>query len=84
MPDPGEELGPIRFDPLTSAAPIPPLPTDKLGVDRPNRYVDPGGKPVDQGNQGLAMRFTRGPVSQHVFNSDAIETRILPRLPNSR
>lgn len=62
-PDAAEQLHVIGLDLLPPAAAISPLPPPQLGVDQIRVNGHPGGKPVDQGQQCLAMGFAGSPVS---------------------
>ena len=55
----------VGFDSLPAAAAVAALPQPQIIVNRLRLQREPGRKAVDQGQQGLAVRFARGPVTQH-------------------
>ena len=65
-PDAAEDFDVVGFEPLPAAAAISPLAAMQLGVDRLRAEFHAGGKAVDQGHQGFAVRFAGGVVAQHV------------------
>ena len=62
-PDAAEQFHGVRFNPLPSAAAIPPLATAELSVNERGTQLDSGGKAVDEGHERLAVRFAGGPVT---------------------
>lgn len=63
VPNAGEDVDAVGFDPLATTAAIAPLPPAEFRVDDCCVEGDAGGKTVDQGDEGLAVRFTGGPIS---------------------
>ena len=64
-PRAAEDFDVVGFQLLPAAPTISPLTTMQLGVDRLRAEFHAGGKAVDQGHQGFAMRFAGGVVAQH-------------------
>ena len=64
-PHAAEDLDPIGLDPLAAAAPVAALAPVQLDVDRVGIDGHAGRKTVDDGQQGLAVRFAGGPITQH-------------------
>ena len=62
-PDAAEDLDVVGFEPLPAAAAVSPLAAAKLGVDQLCAQFHAGGKAVDQGHQGFAVRFAGGQVA---------------------
>ena len=52
----------VGFDLLPAAAAVSPLAAAQLGVDRLGAELHAGGKAVNQGHQGFAVRFAGGVV----------------------
>jgi hypothetical protein len=63
VPDAGEYLHRIGFDPLPAAAPIASLPPPQFDINRRGIDLDPGRKAIDDGQQRLAMRLAGGPIA---------------------
>ena len=51
---------------MPTPPPIAALPPPEFDIDRIDIDGHAGRKPVDQRQQGLAMRFTSSPITQHV------------------
>jgi hypothetical protein len=67
-PNAGTDLNLIGLDPLPSPTTVASLAALQLGIDRGGVERDAGGKPINQGNEGLSMRFASGPVTKHFRN----------------
>ena len=76
VPDAGENVDRVGFDPLPAAAAVAALPPPQLDVDRLDVDGHAGRKAVDQRDQRFAVRFAGGPVAEHGRKS-VIECRRL-------
>ena len=71
LPDAAENFDVVGFDPLTAATAVAPLAAPQLDVDRLGLDRHAGRKPLDQGQQSLAVRFSSGPIAQHGLQHSA-------------
>ena len=62
-PDSGQNLHTVRLDPLPPSPAVSTLSPTQFVVDDVGIDLHPRRKPVHEGNQSLAMRFTSSPVS---------------------
>ena len=80
MPRSGKEFDAIGFQLLASAPAVSTLASDQFVVDFIFVDGESGGKPIDQGENGFAVRFSRGPVSEHNELTRGEEKRAVERV----
>ena len=64
VPDAGEDVDRVGFDPLPAAAAVAALAAPQFDVDRAGVELHARRKAIDQGQQRFAVRFAGGPVAQ--------------------
>ncbi len=66
MPHAAEDVHAIGFNALPAASPVAPLAPLQLDIDQVGFDGHSRREAIDQSHQGLAVRFTGGPIAQHI------------------
>ena len=72
MPEAREKGDSVGLNPLPAAAAIATLPADEFRIDQCLVDGHAGRKPVDEGHESGAVRFSGGPITKHGGNSERV------------